>query len=360
MSFYKGEKGLKVFFILIGSVFFILMSFLLYASYPWSLQDKTFTGEIIHVEPEGMVNNEEFPSVLKIQTWNLGFLFGEGSDGPKYQPKEKVFYEQKIASLVDQIKSSSPDVICLQEVDFESSRSFDINQATELAKKANYPYVALAVSWESHYIPFPYWPLSRNFGRVKSGGAILSKYPIISHQVHFYHKPTSKPWWYNLFYPHRYFQKVEIEFGEKKLKVISLHLDAYDKQDRRSQIAYLVETLKSSPVDFISGDFNMIPDVASKRSKFVTNSDDYENDPSFSEMKKSGLSEVIPETIYAEDESSYMTFPASRPERRLDYIFFNPGLKMIKAEILPSALSDHLPLKASFQVSNPKFNPYSQ
>jgi endonuclease/exonuclease/phosphatase family metal-dependent hydrolase len=330
---------------------------------PWSLRHKQLFGNDgfipFDVTPLGYLTHPQYFKYYENIPVDIVNMENDATI-PANRPKEKAFFDQKMTSLIDQIKSSSPDVICLQEVDFESARSFDINQATDLAKKANYPYVAPAVGWSSNYIPFPYWPIKRNFGRVKSGGVILSKYPIISHAIHFYQKPTSKPWWYNLFYPHRYFQKVEIEFGEKKIKVIGLHLDAYDKQDRRNQISYLVESIKTDPVDFIVGDFNMLPDIATKRSKFITNSDEYENDPSFSEMKKSGMAEVIPEDIYIQDETAYMTFPASKPERRLDYIFFNPSLKMIKAEILPSALSDHLPLRASFQISNPKFNPYSQ
>ena len=77
-------------------------------------------------------------------------------------------------------------------------------------------------------------------------------------------------------------------------------------------------------------------------------------------MKKSGMEEVIPEEIYGKDEPRFFTFPSWKPDRRLDYIYFKKGLKMMRAEVLPSALSDHLPLKASFQISGPNFNPYQQ
>jgi endonuclease/exonuclease/phosphatase family metal-dependent hydrolase len=351
---------MKVTILILGLLGIAIFIFLAWSSFPWSLSERQFVGEIRNVEPEGSVNNEDYPSVIKIQTWNLGYLYGEGSDGPLYTPKNKSFYEQKLNQLVDEIKSGSPDIVCLQEVDFESQRSFDINQAQYLAAKANYPYFAQAVGWESQYIPFPYWPLERNFGRVKSGGAVLSKYPITTHLVTLLKKPLSQPWWYNLFYPHRYLQQLEILLGEKKIKVINLHLEAYDKMDRQNQIKHLVEIIKTEKIDFVAGDFNMLPASATKRSKFQSNKDEYENDLSFDEMIKSGLSEVIPDAIYALDENAYFTFPSSRPERRLDYIFFNPTFKMIKAEVLPSALSDHLPLRATLQISSPKFNPYSQ
>lgn len=360
MPLYWRQKGVKVTFIILSFLVLTFILVLAWCSYPWSLQKKVTKGELLRIETEGIVNNEEHPSVIKIQTWNLGFLFGEGSDGPLYSPKEKKFYEDKLNVLVSEITFSSPDIVCLQEIDIQSERSFNLNQAQVLARKANYPYIALAVGWESNYIPFPYWPLSRNFGRVKSGGAILSRYPITSQEVTLLQKPMSQPWWYNLFYPHRYFQKVEIDLGSKKISLINLHLEAYDKLDRQDQVRQLVEKIKQEKIDFVAGDFNMLPPSASKKSKFVTNKDEYENDSSYQEMVKSNLLEVIPDEIYALDEASYLTFPASRPERRLDYIFYQAGLKMIKAEILPSALSDHLPLKSTFQISNPNFNPYSQ
>jgi endonuclease/exonuclease/phosphatase family metal-dependent hydrolase len=351
---------MKVTFIIFGIILFGLIGLFAWCSFPWSLKEKRILSEISYIEPEGMVNNEESPSVIKIQTWNLGFLYGEGSEGTTYIHKDKKFYEDKLTQLVAEIKSSSADVLFLQEIDFESMRSAKINQAKYLALKANYPYVAEAITWEANYIPFPYWPVSRHFGQMKSGGAVLSKYPIISSEVVLLNKPKTNPWWYNLFYLHRYFQKVQIQFGEKKINLVNVHLEAFDKDDRKSQIESLVKIVQDEKVDIVAGDFNMVPASATKRSKFINSDDNYENDLSYEVMMKSNLGEVIPDEIYAKNESEYFTYPSSLPDRRLDYVFYEKGLKMIRAEVLPSALSDHLPLKASFQIGTPKFNPYSQ
>lgn len=336
-----------------------LVLFMAWASHPWSLEQKTETPEVVVIEPEGMVDTEEDLSVVKIMTWNLGFLHGEGSEGPGYQFKNRGYYKERLETLVSQIKQWQPDIICLQEVDFESHRTSGINQARYLALKASYPYVAEAVSWDANYIPFPYWPLTNNFGRMRSGGAILSKYPILSHEVTLLQKPKSQPWWYNLFYLHRYTQKITVELGSKKFQLINLHLEAFDKKDRQDQIQALAQAALTSKIDFIAGDFNMVPTSATKKSKFF-NRDDYENDSSYEFMQKSGMLEVVPEIIYAENEAQYFTFPAWRPDRRLDYIYYRAGLKMMRAEVLPSALSDHLPLRATFQIDSPRFNPYSQ
>lgn len=351
---------MKIALIGIGSFIFVLIVVLAWCGYPWSLNESVSTPEVVHLEPAGVVNYEEYPSVIKIQTWNIGFLFGLGSEGPGYETREKKFFEDKLKLLVSEIKKSDPDILLLQEVDFDSHRSGGLNQAQILANEAHYPYVAEAVSWEANYIPFPYWPISRNFGRMKSGGAILSKYPIVSHEVVLLKKPLSQPWWYNVFYLHRYFQTVDIEIGEKKFRVTNLHLEAFDKVDRKSQVELLKSKIKKEHIHLVAGDFNMVPASAVKKSKFKNSEDEYENDPSYDLMLNSGLDEVIPDAIYTQDETRYFTFPSNRPDRRLDYIYYEKGLKMIKAEVLPSALSDHLPLKASIQIANPKFNPYSQ
>lgn len=334
-----------------------LIFFLAWASYPWSLSQKELTGEILYLDPEVMVNNQENPSVIKVLTWNLGFLYGEGSEGVSYEPRNKDFFSEKLNLMIKEIEIIDPDILFLQEIDFDSSRSVNINQAEYLAKKAGYPYIAKAISWDSNYIPFPYWPPKNHFGKMKSGGAILSKYPLSHNTVHLLAKPSGQPWWYNLFYLHRYIQEVEVDFGEKKLKLINVHLEAFEKQNRKEQISRLKQLIQANPVGLVAGDFNMVPTIATKKSKFK-NEDDYENDLSHELMNQSGLSEVISNDIYALDEARYFTYPSSAPDRRLDYIYFSPTLKLIKAEVIPSQVSDHLPVMAIIQIAKPKYSEF--
>ena len=343
----------------IFSLFLLIAGFLGWSSYPWSIHEVIMNPEIVHLEPEEMMDEAEHPSVIKMLSFNIGFLYGRGSEGPGYEHRNADYYEKALQKIAREIKEWDVDIVCLQEIDFESSRSHDINQAEFIAKKAGFPYVAQASSWRSNYIPFPYWPLKNNFGRMKSGGAILSKFPLTDHEAVLLDKPMSQPWWYNLFYLHRYFQKVTVTVGEKKFKVINLHLEAFDKKDRERQIEKLVLKILTDKIDLVAGDFNMLPSSATKTSKFY-NEDNYDNDSSYQIMMKSGLSEVIPDDIYAKDESLFFTYPAWKPDRRLDYIWYRPDIKMMKAEVLPSASSDHLPLRASFQIDGPRFNPYSQ
>lgn len=336
-----------------------LIGLLAWSSYPWSIGQHKIAASTASIETDDMMEVSETPSVIKVLTYNIGYLYGNGSEGPGYSHREIDYYKNALKNISSEIKSWDADIVFLQEIDFESSRSANLNQAEFIAKKAGYPYVAQAVSWKANYIPFPYWPLKNNFGKMNSGGAILSRYPLSQHQYVLLAKPLSQPWWYNLFYLHRYFQKVTVAVGNRSFKVVNLHLEAFDTLDRESQVKFLVDYIKSEKIDLVAGDFNMVPSSALKKSKFY-NEDNYENDRSFDTMKDSGLAEVIPNEIYEKDESHFFTFPSWAPDRRLDYIWFRPDLKMMKAEVLPSASSDHLPLRASFQIDGPRFNPYSQ
>lgn len=350
---------MKTIFKFIGSVLLTILSFYFWASYPWNLSSFIISDEEIKsVETKEVRIPEENPSVIKVLTWNLGFLYGEGSAGNGYVHRDKMFYEAKLTQAVKEIKSWDPDIIFFQEIDFSSHRSHFINQAEMIAKEAGYPYVAELISWDSNYVPFPFFPTESHFGKMQSGGAILSRYPLKSIENHFLSKPASKPWWYNLFYLYRYFQVVEVDLPNFPIKIVNLHLEAFDKENRMSQVLSLLDLVKKTGVSLVAGDFNMVPKSATKKSKF-SDTDDYEGDQSYSMMEKSGLLEVIPDEIYLQNEKSYFTYPAKSPDRRLDYIFHSRSLKLMRAEVLSSEVSDHLPLKASFQIGPPKINPYS-
>lgn len=335
----------------------LIVLFVTWASFPWSLKARKVSQSVMDLGT--FIDDEENrPSVLKILTWNVGFFYGEGSEGDGYEKMDASFYTERLVLASHQLKEWDADIVFLQEIDFDSSRSHSINQATTLAKLAGYHFVAMAPSWEANYIPFPYWPISNQFGAMNSGGAILSRFPLTSNVVDLLEKPGDNPWWYNLFYLHRYLQQVEVRVSDKKFNIINLHLEAFDKVNREDQIKLLVNLHKEKEIDFIAGDFNMVPDAATQKSKFL-NGDDYEGDKSFTLMSESGLDEVIPMDIYDNSEKDYFTFPSSKPDRRLDYIFYQRGLKLMKAEVLPSTLSDHLPLRAIFQIDSPRINPYS-
>jgi len=110
--------------ILIAGVIGILS----WASYPWSLGKTVKLSSITDVEPKDMIDIEEHPSVIKLLTFNLGFVYGEGSEGPGYETKDKEYFIKRLDQLSEELKGWGADIVFLQEIDFASSRSASINQ----------------------------------------------------------------------------------------------------------------------------------------------------------------------------------------------------------------------------------------
>src|SRR5690606_6011471 len=131
-------------FLICGVFIFIalIIIILTFWSYPWSFKEIKVPGRVFSSSVD--IRDHESKHVLKLLTWNLGFLFGEGSQGPGYEPKPREFYLSKLSKLAQEIKNADVDIVFLQEVDFASARSHYINQAQTVAELAGFQYVAEA------------------------------------------------------------------------------------------------------------------------------------------------------------------------------------------------------------------------
>jgi endonuclease/exonuclease/phosphatase family metal-dependent hydrolase len=348
---------MKMTWIICAGVMTPFLVFFFWASYPWELSSKTNEGEI--GENISGVTPDTRPSTLSLLTWNISYGYGMGSEGSDgYAPKSKENYQSFLEKIAETIKASDADVVLLQEIDFDSSRSHRVDQLAEIARLSGHRFWARAESWRAQYIPFPFTPISHHFGRMNSGGAILSRWPIVKNEVHLLAKPQSHAWWYNLFYLHRYFQAVTLKLIDREVKLINLHLEAFDQVAKEEQARELVRFVKKHPVDFIAGDFNMLPNGAMKRSGFSNPKDVYEGEQTYTILEKLPLTEVVASVAYLQKEESWFTFPSSRPDRRLDYIYHALSRPLIRAEVVMTPhpeVSDHLPLKAIFKIFEPEF-----
>lgn len=303
-------------------------------------------GRVINLnlnEQKAFIDHKANPKELRVLTWNIGYFYGLGSEGTAYYPKEFNYYQKRLESAVRLIKKEDIDLVFLQEVDFNSGRTHFVDQLKEMAKALKFSYIAYAPSWEANYIPYPYWPVTRHFGKIQSGGGIISRYPIKSNKIKLLNKPRSNSWWYNYFYLYRYIQKAKIAFGTRELIAYNVHLEAFDKKNRYEQLEKLLEEKNS--IDLLAGDFNLIPNNAKKRSHFAGYpEDDYINDQSFEKLTQLGLSF---------SNLTDLTFPAHRPDRKLDYVLFNnQKLKVKESRVLNAVESDHLPVLSILEFNN--------
>ena len=289
---------------------------------------------------------------IRVMTYNLGYGHGLGSDGLDYQPKTHEEIGKAIQEMGEMIRTDNIDIVLIQEIDFKSKRSGNLNQLKVLADLTGLPYSAEAVVWDANYVPFPYWPPSYHFGRVLSGGAVLSRFPIVDNQVTLLKKPDENPGYYNRFYLYRFHQVVGIEVNGETLYVVNNHLESYRTANRMEHAHSLVNIVnelgKSEDVILVGGDMNALPCNAAQVSDFIDDSgDDYSGDRTMEIIgMMKGFREIASHEEYANNRNILHTFPADAPNRRLDYMFVNTRYTTTNGHVPRKygSRSDHLPV----------------
>jgi len=200
------------------------------ANLPWQQQ----------VYPEGSSN----PTRISLLSWNIAYARGPETQKTANFRKGKSAYLdrlERISSILADI-----DLVMLQEVDFASHRSYYINQAEYLQTHAQFPYAARIVSWDCPYVPYPPLKPLKHYRRVKSGGLILSRFPITAHEGIIYRKPKKNSLIYNHFYISRYTHAARITLPQTEYDVannsegqaywlLNTHFEAFDINNRMAQ-----------------------------------------------------------------------------------------------------------------------------
>ncbi len=287
-------------------------------------------------------------SSYTIVSYNIGYLSGL-TNNTANKPDQS-FFEQNLQRAIAAIQAVAPDVVGLQEVDFDAKRSYETNQAETIAQSLGMKASAIAVSWDKNYLPFPYWPPAAHFGRILSGQALLSRYPIERNSRIVLERVDDKPFIYKAFYLERLAQVSQVSLDGQPLVVINVHLEAFDEPTRVRQTQFvrsLAEDYAQTFPVIVIGDFNS----ALNRPTFVTADGETYGETQFS-IKEMLASEQFASAVPEAEWNSALTFPSDRPEYKLDYMFYTPKtIEVLDAQVLSAAgeASDHLPVMAQFR-----------
>lgn len=262
-------KALYVFallFTLIGFIFFIFLV--------WSSK-----GALIGLKPRYQVRYYHFAKnnqtqeankrdlthrTLKICTWNTSYFYGLGSEGDdQYVKKDKQYFEERMQKSLTFFQDC--DLLFLQEIDFDAQRSHHIDQVKYLSQKLEMNAIYLS-SWDLNYLPFPY-ELHRQWGKINSGGAVLSRFPLDLVESGQFEKPKNMAWPKSVFYLDRYWMTLDVKISsDLNLRVCNTHLEAFDENTRLHQLTALKH---KCDVDLLAGDFNMeLNDMAISRDQY--------------------------------------------------------------------------------------------
>ncbi len=203
------------------------------------------------------------------------------------------------------IRDQNPDLVALQEVDVNTSRSGNMNQASALAEKLGMNF---------------FFARAIDFGGGEYGVAILSKYPLSDTSVLPLPEEAAPE------AEDRVLATAKVTLpGGNTIRFGSTHLDVEDASNRLQQVQAINSVAANERLPFIlAGDFNDQPE-----SEAIA-----------------ALDNVFTRTCQAECEP---TIPVDVPTHAIDFIAFTKsfGLEVKSQRVVPERYaSDHLPVVA--------------
>jgi len=205
----------------------------------------------------------------------------------------------KIAAV---IKSVNPDLVALQEVDFNTKRAHEMDLVTELAYRTGMA---------------PLFSRAMKYDGGEYGEGVLSKFSFErTFNNPLPHSPQNEP---------RSALEIHVIINSgDEIIFIGTHLDhTRDQADRVAQVKKLNELFSENTTPTIlAGDLNSTP----------------ESDP---------MKILLEKWTDAGSTNPQFTFPSSEPERRIDYVLFLPAdrWRVLESRVIDEKIaSDHRPL----------------
>ncbi len=315
---------------------------------------------------------------LIVMTWNIKFggaridFFFDCYGDRVVMTRTEVL--QNLAGLLRKIRQVNPDILLIQELDRFSKRSAYVDMLKYIADSSGLSYAVYASQWDVAYLP------ERGLGRINSGNAIFSRWPIDTA----YRLPLplvkSYPWWYREFYLRRNLLVARIHHPQiSNFWVINTHLEAYvpyPDSTRYIQLQILKELLdslsRSGATWIAGGDLNTIPPGTKKLKDFDDNAckevdpafvaDDYTREVDWMLPFYQAYREVIPLEVYRAQEEDFYSHTVNGQgwwNRRLDYLFTNGywiegsvHQDSTKGGIETFPLSDHAPVVGRWTLTS--------
>lgn len=319
-------------------------------------QENALTLQAKTVKPAVLKDN------LKVMTYNI--KFGAGREDMFFDcygkveniPKTTILQDMK--ALVSYINRVNPDILFVQELDINSTRTGDVDQLSYILNHSDLNYAVFASQWKASWVP------THNLGHINSGTAIFSKVPLgkskrIALKLFDSQDPITR-----YFYLKRNLLVSSIMFEGKKINLIATHLSAYAKDDTKAkQLKTFLATakgFKDSPLIF-GGDLNSL---APSTKKFNNFNDDACKEGDFSDTGHTNyktelqpfydaFTPAISLKRYDANNSEFFSFTSDKKgffNRKLDYLFTNQNFSNGKILQDTMQLSDHAPLVVNFSL----------
>jgi endonuclease/exonuclease/phosphatase family metal-dependent hydrolase len=258
------------------------------------------TGTTNHAPAE-----EERPRQVKILAYNIakGFVH---NGGLRFEDRAVVAaHIRKVAAIIN---AERPDLVFLSEVVFECTPC-PLNQVVELAEATGMHAWAFG---ENYNIGLPFY-------RAVGGNAILSRWPLES--VTNMSLAGRRPFYVT--FNNRRALWAAAHLGGERILLASLHNDSFSISNNLRQTKQLLAFAGDQPA-ILAGDFNAKP-----------------HERPIKLIQESGFSGAF------EGEN---TFPARKPEKRIDFIFAPRNWRLLDHRVLDGDASDHRVVVSTFRL----------
>lgn len=199
---------------------------------------------------------------LSVLTWNIGYgglsedadFFMDGGNEVRAVDEEGVI--NNVNNILAKVEEVNADVIFLQEIDRDSSRTFHMNQVKTFEDNLPDYQSSFANNFKA-LVPYPVPPI----GLVDSGVAIFSKLKVQDAQRIALPCPFSWPIRIANLKRCLLVERTPLEGSDKELVFVNFHLEAYDDGEGKiAQTKQLIELLDSEIAKgnyvIAGGDFN--------------------------------------------------------------------------------------------------------
>jgi len=327
---------------------------------------------------------------LRIMSLNMQYGAGPESKEGKFllhlPAKEQDNNLNNIVNLMDEI---DPDIVCLQEVEFGSSRTGYVDQSLEIVRRlankrqqepyhletgtcldfdesklerlwkvARFLYQEERSQWIFKKLGIDKQELPKEKIRLHFGNAILSRYPLKEKDHHFF-IPT---YWRPLMDVNIIRRKDERkswlicrvnyhpEIAEKvPLFIYNTHLENNDPKNRKLQSKMLYDKLskRTDAHKILAMDGNAEPLGAEYDLESGT------QDESLERLLRHPQMRYFPGIYPSPDKNPanyFATFPSHQPAQILDTVLISEYLQIINYRVHPTPVSDHLAVIADINI----------
>ena len=224
---------------------------------PASLEEAT----VVHA---GDVDTIKSGETLRVLSWNVGYAgLGKTEDffmdgGTRSKPDSRDTVLRYLGGISDTIEKAGADLVLLQEVDINSSRTYSIDERGFL--DGGMSCKSYALNYSCPFVPVPVPPI----GKVNSGlYTMTDDLQIARAERHSLPCPFSWPLRIANLKRCLLVNYLPIEGSNKQLVLVDLHLEAYDSGEgkiaqTRQLMGFLEDEYLKGNYVIAGGDFNQI------------------------------------------------------------------------------------------------------